>query len=256
MSKCQTCSPGDSGIFVFFFPHQFLTYHLMTPTLLWRHGNLCKGASRVLYDPTDITWEVPQLKSCTQATVSEFLLFHTLELCLTDPLCRKEAFREAHWKPIVARAALDGCLGWGESCGHGMQHDLSPQQNEERFDILSCEHEWHGQIQAEIAVELKRVTETIWQCGRRQLACLQRAIKANPNNLWESWPAPPGIFVLFLQQYLFLNCIVLHSPWCYEDVLCPFNLERNKKIFFAFHVFESKKAEPSEDLTTWNSRSQ
>lgn len=230
MSKlADTFTRGQWSMF-FFLPHLFLTYHSMTPTQLWWHGGLCKGASHersmalLTSHEKFLSW-----RSRDQVTVCELLLFHTLELCLTDPLCRKETLREAHWKSIVGRAAPKGWLGWGESCGHGMQRDLSPQQNEEGFDILSCEHEWHGQFQAEIAVELKRVTQTIWQCGRRQLACLQRAIKANPNNLWESWPAPLGIFVPFLQQYLFLNCIALHCPQCYEGVLCPFNLERNKK---------------------------
>lgn len=86
---------GHWHMFLFFFPHQFLTYHSMTPTQLWWYGDLCKGASHersmvlLTSHKKFLSW-----RSCERVTVCELLLFHTLELWLTDPLCRKEALRE------------------------------------------------------------------------------------------------------------------------------------------------------------------
>lgn len=237
-----------------YFSHLFLTCHSLTPTQMWWHCWLMqRNGTQAPSDLTDISWEAPQLELeelQTPCCFVKLLLLLTFGLCLTDRPCRKETLRESHWKPIAGWVAQEGWLGWGEPTGHRMQHDLWLQQNKEGVDILSCGHEWHSQSQAGIAMELKRVTQTTWLCRGRQLACLQRAIKTNPNHLWESWPAPPGIFVPFLQQYLFLNCIVLCTPQCYGSVSHPFHLERNLKKKKSLWFFFFLKVQNSRDI--WN----
>lgn len=148
--------------------------------------------------------------------------------CFALPWAWKD---KTYWKPIAGTTAPWGLAGPWDAAW--------PVSATQRWLI------WHFSLwtwvirprsEPGIAVELEWQPRPLSSAQLRWLTRFWREIKANSHHLWESWPAHPGVFVPFLQHYLF-KIALCQIPLCYGCVSHPFNLKEVRQSFSTKYAF-------------------